>query len=153
MAELRFTMPVRQMGGRGPVSLATLAIVTLGLGLLGHRLVQVIVSGIVWLILLWFFVKDARAFTECTTDGIRTRGMDGRRQCPWPLVANIAIRSFGRSGHVVVVTMTDFRQFSLGAPFSRAAAPGPQFMVQFEEIVHYWHAAWGSASAGEPTAS
>src|SRR5215472_164997 len=104
MAELRFTIPARQIGG-GPRSLVATAVMA-GLAVLMHRLLGAVVLGIVMLFLLWLCIRDARAFTECTPDGIRTRGTDGLRQCPWPQVANIAIRSYGR-GKVVVVITTD----------------------------------------------
>jgi hypothetical protein len=43
--------------------------------------------GIGSLIGLWAYVMYARAFTECSAAGIRTRGLAGQTQCPWAQIA------------------------------------------------------------------
>jgi hypothetical protein len=79
----------------------------------------------------------ARAFTECTADGIRTRGLGGVRQCSWPQVADIAIRLTPGS-RLVVVTTADGTRFWLGAPVDGGTMPDPQFTSKFGQIVNYW---------------
>jgi hypothetical protein len=148
MAELRLTITVRQKRG------LLLLLVIVGLAALVLALMRPLAAvwlGIAELLVLWAYVMYARAFTECTPDGIRTRGLGGQRQCSWPQVANIRLHPRSR---LVVVTTRDGRRFWLGVPVDGGVMPDPEFTVKFKQVVRYWHAAPGSsAGEGEPATS
>jgi len=137
LGELRLAITGRQK--RGLLLLLTfVAMAALVLGILREPFA--IAMGIAALVVLWTYVMYVRAFTECTPDGIRTRGLGGKRWCPWPQVADIAVR-LNPGSRLVVVTTKDGVRFWLGAPVDGGVMPDPEFSVKFEQIVDYWLAA------------
>jgi hypothetical protein len=76
------------------------------------------------------------AFTECTSEGIRTRGLAGPRVCRWADVANITPR-LGRTRSVMVTTNSG-RRFFLGAPVSSPVMRDPLFLNRVDQIISYW---------------
>jgi len=76
------------------------------------------------------------AFTECTSEGIRTRGLAGPRACRWTDVATITPR-LGRTRTMMVTTHSGQR-FFLGAPVSSPIMRDPLFLDKVDRIVSYW---------------
>ena len=76
------------------------------------------------LITAWCAVWCARAFTECTPGGIRSRGLGREWRCGWHEVSQIAVRP-GRRGPTRTLSLitTDGRRLALGAPVAVAAIP------------------------------
>jgi len=88
------------------------------------------------------------AVTECTPEGIRTRGLGGQRQCRWEDVAEIAIRrSIGSRSTTatVIITTTAGSRFLLGAPVAGGIMPDPDLDRKTRQIRRYWHVATGAA--------
>jgi hypothetical protein len=88
-----------------------------------------------------FVIGTARfAFTEVSDEGIRTRAfLLPRRSCPWPQVADIRVRSNGRSTTIRVLR-TDGTRFTLGVPVTGDAMLDPMFHGTLDEIVRVWKA-------------
>jgi hypothetical protein len=96
-------------------------------------------AGLVALIGAWAYVMYARAWTECTPAGIRTRGLGGLRQCSWPQVADIAIRP--GTGTTIRVTTVGGTQFLLGVPVNGGVMRDPEFVSKLRQIREYWRSA------------
>jgi hypothetical protein len=78
------------------------------------------------------------AFTECTSAGIRTRGLAGPRMCRWADVVGVRPR-FGTHGTMtVVVTTKSGRRFVLGAPVSSPVMRDPMFLDKYDQIIGRW---------------
>ena len=103
-------------------------------------------AGLCALIVVWAYVMYARASTECTPAGIRTRGLGGRRQCSWPQVADIAIRP--GTGTVIMVTRVDGTRFLLGVPVNGGVMRDPEFGSKLRQIQEYWRSASLAISSG-----
>jgi hypothetical protein len=146
MAVLRFQITSGQK--RGLLTLVLIA-AALALGLAAlHERWAAAGFGVGVLVAAWAYLMYALAFTECTIDGIRTRGLGGVRQCSWPQVAAIAIRRNPRS-RLVVVTAVDGTRFWLGAPVDGGVMPDPEFLAKFRQVVGYWRTAtWEQAHPG-----
>ncbi len=104
--------------------------------------------GISFLIGLWAYAMYARAFTECSAAGIRTRGLAGQIECPWSGVDRIALRH-GRRTVTMMVTTSSGNQFQLGAPVNGGAMGDPEFGSKAAAILRYWR----TMTQAPPTAS
>ncbi len=89
--------------------------------------------GIAALVYQYAFVAYSIAYTECTAKGIRTRGLAGRRDCPWTQVRDISPVSYSRNG-IVVVTTASGRRFWLGAPVDGGVMRDPEFAAKVLQI-------------------
>ncbi len=94
-------------------------------------------AGIGALVSLYASLAYAIAFTECTAAGIRSRGLAGRRYCPWPQVRDISVRSRSMNS-TVIVTTTSGTRFRLGAPVDGRVARDPEFWEKLLQIRNYW---------------
>jgi hypothetical protein len=146
VAVLRFQITVAQKRGL-LILLLIAAAPVLGLAAC-HERWEAAGFGVAVLVAAWAYLMYALALTECTADGIRTRGLGGVRQCPWQQVADIAIRRDPGS-RLVVVTAVDGTRFWLGAPVDGGVMPDPEFATKFRQIVGYWRtAAWEQSQPG-----
>lgn len=94
-------------------------------------------AGIGAVVSLYACLAYAIAFTECTAAGIRSRGLAGRRYCPWPQVRDISVRSTSMNSTVLVTTIGGTR-FHLGAPIDGRVARDPEFGQKLLQIRDYW---------------
>lgn len=106
-------------------------------------------AGVAGLICLYASIAYARAFTECTPAGLRTRGLAGTRTCPWAEVRTIAPRVYRQTTTVMVTTVHGTR-FRLGVPVTGGVMSDPEFGQRAEQIWQYWQRA--SQAAGPGTA-
>lgn len=97
-------------------------------------------AGIGALIGLYAYIAYARAFTECTPAGLRTRGLGGLQECPWSGVSDASLRPHGRTA-TVMVTTTSGTRFRLGVPVDGGVMRDPEFMGKVQQVVEYWHSA------------
>jgi hypothetical protein len=118
-------------------------------GLGGPAAPYAVGAGLGALINFYAYVSYVMAYTECKPDGIRTRGLGGRRDCPWAQVRDIAPR-ISNLTVIVVVTTASGRRFWLGAPVDGKFVRDPEFANKLSEISGYWHmAALGWVGRGE----
>lgn len=81
-------------------------------------------------------VSYARAFSELTPTGIRTRGLAGVRSAEWSRVREVVRSPHGRTTSVMVIR-TDGSTFRLGAPVDGGVMPDARFAEKMEEIRRY----------------
>jgi hypothetical protein len=146
MDDLLFRITPRQLRGVR-VYTAVLALVTVGLAALAHfRLglgtylqALTIVTGVCCLLALWASFAYAGAFTQCSPDGIRIRGLFGVRtyNCPWTQIAKIGLLDWQGSTRIEV-TRRDGSRFRLGVPIIAASMPDPNFDAKYGQILSYW---------------
>ena len=88
---------------------------------------------------LWANVTSPRAFTECSPDGIRARGLLGFRirSCPWAEVDKISVVDGSRGTSTIMVTRHDGSRFRLGVPSSPGNWPDRDFGAKFARISSY----------------
>jgi len=94
-------------------------------------------AGIGTVTVLWSYAVYARAFTQCSPAGIRTRGLSGATECPWAQVASIELRPYKQTVTVMVTTASGVR-FRLGAPVNGGVMGDPEFGSKVEAIQQYW---------------
>jgi Bacterial PH domain len=94
-------------------------------------------------------VVHARAYTECTPAGIRTRGLAGTRECRWEEVADIVAQPYRGAAFIMVVTRSG-RRFRLGAPVEGGVMGDPQLPAKMAEIRQYWQSAVAAAGRSAP---
>lgn len=115
-----------------------------GLGLL-------FLPGAVALILAPLALIAGYGRTVLSSRGIRTRGITGRRGCPWPDVAGIdTVTVRGRAGDrniYIVVTRTSGRKFRLAAPFDSDKGRDPEFRAKYDQVRNYWASMRGQPAA------
>jgi hypothetical protein len=95
----------------------------------------------------WVLLRYARAFTECSPAGIRSRGLTREWQCKWEYVREVAVRaSTARSQrtYTVILTATDGGRLRLGMPVSGGIMPDPDFTAKVARIRAYWRDAAGA---------
>ena len=97
------------------------------------------------LICLYATMAYARAFTECTPAGLRTRGLARTRECPWADVRALAPHVY-RQTTTVMVTTAGGTRFRLGVPVTGGVMPDPEFGQRAEQIWRYWQ--WAAQAAG-----
>lgn len=107
--------------------------------------------GLAALLVLYYAVAYAVAYTECTPAGLRVRGVAWRRFLPWERLRDIAVRDYASSPYrvgpsrplrIVIVTALDGSRFWLGAPIDGGQGLGdPQFEDKIGQIQRYWHSA------------
>ena len=126
--------------------LTLFAWVVLGVGVLldivmvgahGHGLVLDWGAGltIAGLIGLWARTAYARAYTEVSADGIKTRGIFGTRKAAWAEVRDIRLLDYQVRGmSLVKVVLRGGRSFRLGAPVHSQVMPDPAFTRKVERI-------------------
>lgn len=118
-------------------------------GLGGRVAAYAIGAGLGALISFYACASYAIVYTECTPTGIRTRGLGGRRGCPWAQVRDISQRASAMN-RIAVVTTTSGRRFWLGAPVDGSVVRDPEFAEKLEQITDYWRmAVLGRLSGGE----
>lgn len=108
-------------------------------------------AGLVALIVLYYSVAYAVAYSECTPAGLRVRGVAGRRFLPWERLRDIAVRDYASSPYragrsrplrIVIVTADDGSRFWLGAPIDGGQGLGDlQFEDKIRQIQGYWRSA------------
>jgi Bacterial PH domain len=106
----------------------------------GAFLLRVLVpaAGLSALLCLCVWIPYSRAFTECTPAWLRTRGMRGIREYPWPDIAGVAIRK-RRGTAAVKITTSHGRCFLLWAPCDRPIAMSDRgFPGKAQRIMGYW---------------
>ena len=102
MEDLRFTVERSQLRGlRIYTAVAAAAAVALGAAWqLSRSSGQVgmlaLVAGLGAALGAYSWAAYARAFTECTPAGLRTRGLGGLRESTWPRITDIGLRPYGR---------------------------------------------------------
>ncbi len=142
--ELTFRITARQLRGlrtylallAGIIAVLTAAGLSTRAGML---LVWDVAVGLGLAVGLYAYVMYARAFTDCTAAGIRTRGLAGQRECAWPQVADIA-PAYSRTATVMVAT-TGGARFRLGVPVTGGVMADPEFAAKVSQIQHYWRSA------------
>jgi hypothetical protein len=143
MQDLRFRPTPRQLRGlRNYVLIliaATAVLAVLAFQVRGASVAWAVGLGLGALMGIWAYVMYARASTECTPAGIRTRGLGGLRQCSWPQVADIAIRP--GTGTTIRVTTVSGTRFLLGVPVSGGVMRDPEFGFKLRQIQEYWRSA------------
>jgi hypothetical protein len=144
MRDLRFQPTPRQLRGLRNYALiliAATAVLALIASLVrgGPLAGWAMGAGLGALIGVWAYVMYARASTECTPAGIRTRGLGGLRQCSWPQVADIAIRP--GTGTTIRVTTVGGTRFLLGVPVNGGVMRDPEFGSKLRQIQEYWRSA------------
>lgn len=87
----------------------------------------------------------ARCFTECTPDGIRTRGYGRTRTLRWAEVAVILSGGRQAPGASIWIVTTDCSKIRLGAPAAAVIVPDPDIRAKLKQIRSYWHAAEAAA--------
>ena len=107
--------------------------------------------GLAALLVLYYAVAYAVAYTECTPAGLRVRGVARRRFLPWDRLRDIAVRDYASSPYrvgpsrplrIVIVTALDGSRFWLSAPIDGGQGLGdPQFEDKIRQIQRYWHSA------------
>jgi hypothetical protein len=157
VVNLRLTTARSQLRGLRTYTafLCAIAVVLVGLWILAGRghggsalAPWAIGAGIAALICLYSWVAYARAFTECTPAGLRTRGLGGLTECSWPGVSDIVLRPHGRTVTVMVTTTTGTR-FRLGVPVDGGVMGDPRFRVKAQQILDYWHSATKEAAGAD----
>ena len=104
------------------------------------------------LIVLWARTAYARAYTELTADGIRTRGLFGTRRAAWADVADISVHdSRNRGVYSVKVHLRGGSGFRLGAPVHSPVMTDPEFDQKVQQILAAQQQAL-SRAAGEAKA-
>jgi hypothetical protein len=104
----------------------------------------------------WVPYRYARAFTECSPAGIRSRGVTGEWRCNWRYVADIGIQtniSRGPTTCTVILTAIDGGTLRLGMPVSGGIMPDPDFDGKVAQIRAYWRQVSGPdpQRASQPT--
>lgn len=89
------------------------------------------------------YVTFARAFSECTPAGIRTRVFVRLTAYPWSQVADVSVRQI-RTTAKVMVTTVDGSRFMLGAPVVDILMVDPEFDSKARQIQAYWWSAVAS---------
>lgn len=88
------------------------------------------------LIALWARTAYARAYTELTAGGIRTRGILGTRRAAWADVQDISVLDYKDKGvYSVRVLLTSGRSFRLGAPVDSKVMADPAFDQKVQQIL------------------
>jgi hypothetical protein len=108
-------------------------------------------GGLAALLVLYYSVAYAVAYTECAPAGLRVRGVAGRRFLPWERLRVIAVPDYASSPYrlgrsrplrIVIVTADDGSRFWLGAPIDGGQGLGdPQCEDKIRQIRGYWHSA------------
>ena len=116
-------------------------------------------AGLAALLVLYYSVAYAVAYTECAPAGLRVRGVAGRRFLPWERLRDIAVRDYASSPYrlgrsrplrIVIVTADDGSRFWLGAPIDGGQGLGdPQFEDKIRQIRGYWHSARSRSISSE----
>jgi Bacterial PH domain len=157
--ELRFTIAWRQLRGLLAYTLIMLAI-AVGLsvawaaaGSPGSTGAWALGIGIGAMIAGYSTAAYGVAFTKCTPEGIRTRGLAGPRMCRWADVADIRPRLGSRGTRTVVVTTNSGQRFYLGAPVSSPIMRDRMFPDKYRQIISYWRHAVQDLSKPEDPAS
>lgn len=110
MEDLRFTVEPSQLRGlRIYTAVAAAAAVALAAawGLSrssGPVGMLALVAGLSAALGAYSWAAYARAFTECTPAGLRTRGLGGLRESTWPRITDIGLRPYGRTVTIMVTT-------------------------------------------------
>jgi hypothetical protein len=145
---LRFQATPKQRRGSatGTVILAAVAV---GLAALGHwrfgfgSVLQQwdIAVAVAFLGLLWVSITLPLVFTELSPNGIRARGFARLRDCPWPEIADIKMRTL-RGTRTIIVTRRDRSHFRLAVPADRGPFMSDvDFTTKFGDISRYWQEA------------
>lgn len=91
----------------------------------------------------------ARAYTELTADGIRTRGIVGTRRAAWADVRDISVLDYkGKGVYSVKVLLRSGKTFRLGAPVSSQVMADPEFNSKVERIIAARQQARAGAAPG-----
>jgi hypothetical protein len=88
------------------------------------------------LVIFYAWAAYATSYTECTPTGIRTRGLGGRRGCPWSEVSSAYVMGYTGSRLVVVRTVSG-KRFWLGAPIDSSLVRDPDFAEKAQQIMDY----------------
>jgi hypothetical protein len=101
-------------------------------------------------IALWARTAYARAYTELSADGIRTRGIFGTRRAAWADVKDISVvDSKGNGVYSVKVLLRSGRGFRLGAPVHSPVMADPAFNRKVELLMAArQRARYGTAPGG-----
>jgi hypothetical protein len=87
-------------------------------------------------IALWARTAYARAYTELTAEGIKTRGLFGTRRAAWADVKGISVLDYrGRGVYSVKVVLGSGKGFRLGAPVHSQVMADPAFTSKVERIL------------------
>ena len=87
-------------------------------------------------IALWARTAYARAYTELSADGIRTRGIFGTRRAAWADVKDISVvDNKGKGVYSVKVLLRSGRGFRLGAPVHSPVMADPAFSRKVEQLM------------------
>jgi hypothetical protein len=150
--DLRFTVERSQLRGlRIYTAVAAAAAVALAaaweLSRSGQAGMLALVAGLGAALGAYSWAAYARAFTECTPAGLRTRGLGGLRESTWPRITDIGLRPYGRTVTIMVTTAGGGR-FRLGAPVAGGVMGDPGFARKAEQILAYWRETAGWPPAG-----
>ncbi|MBO0822235.1 MAG: hypothetical protein J2P27_00050 [Actinobacteria bacterium] len=161
MARMLFQLTLRQLRGLRLFTVG-LAAVTVGLAaisLFQHGMKTTILTytsafALSFLLALWTCVTSPWAFTECSPDGIRVRGLFGLgiRNCPWEQVASIEVVQ-ERATDMIMVTRHDGSRFRLGVPRDTPVMRDRDFHAKFARISRYWQEAAPHGVSGLPSAA
>lgn len=145
---LRFRATSKQCRGSATVTVV-LAAVAVGLAAMAHwrfgfgSVLQgwdIVVAGD-FLILLWVSITLPLASTELSPSGIRARSCARLRDCPWPEIADIKVRTL-RGTRTIIVTRRDRSHFRLAVPADRGPFMSDvDFTRKFGDISRYWQEA------------
>ena len=99
---------------------------------------------------LWARTAYARAYTELSAEGIRTRGLLGTRRAAWADVRDVSVVDYkGRGVYSVRVLLRSGRSFRLGAPVHSPVMADPAFRRKVQRIIDArQQALYGVAPAG-----
>ena len=149
MGSLLFRITPRQLRGLR-ISTLALVVITVVLAAIAHLrrsepiLVYAIAAAGTLPLILWINVTSAWAFTECSREGIRARGLFGVgvRNCRWADVSDIRVVT-ERTTTTIMVTRHDGSRFRLGVPRDSVVMADRDLRTKFARIATYWHAKSG----------
>ena len=101
----------------------------------------------------WILLRYSRALTECSPEGIRSRGIRREWRCDWKHVRELAIRASsnprGPTTYTAVLTTTGGDDLPLGMPVTGGIMPDPDFEDKVRKIRSYWSSAVGAHAEGD----